>query len=167
MKLSKHSLRGVRLGYKSVDGISKKRSESPTTKERRRLAKQAWIVFSRYVRTKDVDFQDRSQCYTCKRRIPWKELDAGHFKHTSKKKGQIRTKVIDYDERNIHAQCTFCNRMAHGNLTKYAIALEEQYGHGIIQELDRIYHQQEEMTTEQLKEIINRYENVRQQPSLN
>jgi len=57
--------------------------------------------------------------------------------------------------------------MAHGNLTKYAIALEEQYGHGIIQELDRIYHQQEEMTTEQLKEIINRYENVRQQPSLN
>jgi hypothetical protein len=47
--------------------------------------------------------------------------------------------------------------MAHGNLTKYAIALEEEYGHGIIQELDRIYHQAEEMTNDQLQEVIDKY----------
>ena len=47
--------------------------------------------------------------------------------------------------------------MAHGNLTKYAIALEAEYGHGIIQELDRIYHQAEEMTTDQLRRVVEEY----------
>lgn len=84
-------------------------------------------------------------------------MDAGHYRHTSKKKGGIRTKAIDYDERNIHPQCTYCNRMLHGNLARYSMALEEEYGHGIIQELHNAYQKAKELTNEELAAIIQKY----------
>lgn len=48
--------------------------------------------------------------------------------------------------------------MLHGNLARYSMALEEQYGHGIIQELHKVYQESKELSNEQLQEIINKYE---------
>lgn len=127
-------------------------------KERKRLAKQAWACFSKAVRSNPATFSGHTSCYTCLRKFPWKELDAGHYRHTARTKAG-KTKAIDYDERNIHPQCTYCNRMLHGNLARYSMALEEQYGHGIIQELHKIYQESKELSNEELKQIVERYGN--------
>jgi len=52
-------------------------------------------------------------------------MDAGHFIHG----------CLDYDEQNIHPQCSYCNRHLHGNSADYSHALIQKYGDGIIQEL--------------------------------
>lgn len=49
--------------------------------------------------------------------------------------------------------------MLHGNLARYSMALEEQYGHGIIQELHKIYQESKELSNEELKQIVERYGN--------
>lgn len=47
--------------------------------------------------------------------------------------------------------------MLHGNLARYSMALEAEYGHGIIQELHRAYKEAKELTNEELKLIIVKY----------
>ena len=37
------------------------------------------------------------------------------------------------------------------------MALEEEYGHGIIQELHKIYQEAKELSNEELKQIIKQY----------
>ena len=86
-------------------------------------------------------------------------MDAGHYRHTARKKGGLRTKAIDYDERNIHPQCTYCNRMLHGNLARYSLALERDYGHGILEELHRTYQEAKELTNDELRNVIQKYGN--------
>lgn len=78
---------------------------------------QAWKWFSIYIRQRD-----RGKCFTCQRVFPWKKVDAGHFRH--------RSLTTFFSERNVHAQCTGCNRFNHGNLGVYAVRLDEVYGSG-------------------------------------
>lgn len=129
-------------------------------RERKRLAVKAWKLWSKYIRTNGGTVVEYNRCYTCLKQYPWKELDAGHFFHTSKKKGEVRRWVIDYDERNIHPQCTRCNRYYHGSGQLYSSRLIEQYGDGIIQELHRIYQENKELSNEELQKIISKYANV-------
>lgn len=135
----------------------KKSPKEQYDKERKKLAVAAWKVFSIFTRSNSATFNGFTRCYTCLRKFPWKELDAGHYRHTKRKKGGLRTKVIDYDKRNIKPQCTTCNRYLHGNLARYSMALEEEYGHGIIQELHKIYQEAKELSNEELKQIIKQY----------
>ena len=85
------------------------------------LEKKAWKVFSEYIRKRD------GRCFTCGARKELKELDAGHFYHGK----------LDFDEMNIHAQCTKCNRFLHGNLGEYAIRLIDTYGREAFDELGK------------------------------
>jgi hypothetical protein len=55
-------------------------------------------------------------------------MNAGHYWHG----------VLDFEEKNVHPQCPPCNRLKRGNLQNYALALEANYGPGILQELDRM-----------------------------
>lgn len=122
------------------------------------MAKAAWRLWSIHVRRQNADFRDMASCFTCQRRFKWKELDSGHYKHTSKRK-ELRTWDLDYNPKNIHPQCTFCNRMVHGNLAVYSLRLEEEYGHGILQQLQEAYNNKRQLTNQELKEIITRYGN--------
>jgi hypothetical protein len=45
-------------------------------------------------------------------------MQAGHFIHN----------VLDFDERNIHAQCVACNKFKHGMGQEYAIRIVQKYG---------------------------------------
>lgn len=87
-------------------------------KSKAKLHKKAWKLWSQYVRSKGADFNGFVACYTCGRRHHWKEMDAGHFIHGR----------LDFDERQIRAQCTYCNRYLHGNLGEYALKLVAEIG---------------------------------------
>lgn len=52
-------------------------------------------------------------------------MDAGHFIHGR----------LDFDPRNIHVQCSYCNRYLHGNLGEYAIRLIGELGQAGVKKL--------------------------------
>jgi hypothetical protein len=98
-----------------------KRKTAPSTTK---LRKTLWSAyFSPYIRLKEG-----YRCYTCGKQLQKKGSYAGHFVHRD---------CLDFDERNIHTQCYYCNVYQHGNRNKYAEKLEQQYGFGIIQELNK------------------------------
>lgn len=73
------------------------------------LKRKAWNVFSKWVRERD------KRCVTCGSRD---QLQAGHFWHG----------VLDFDEKNINAQCKQCNYFMSGNLAPYSMYLINKYG---------------------------------------
>ena len=84
-----------------------------------------WKLFSEYIRR-----SSGGVCYTCGVQKDWRELDAGHYEDA----GNCGLYLL-FDERNVHAQCTYCNRFKHGNKTNYALALTEDYGKNILKQL--------------------------------
>jgi hypothetical protein len=108
----------------------------------RELKKALWLWFSRFVR-----LRDKFICYTCGR----KGNDAGHYV------AQGKSSFLKYDERNVHCQCMTCNRFLSGNLVKYALKLEEQYGAGILQELYAIKGNTYKPTHAELEGLIEHY----------
>lgn len=75
----------------------------------RSAKKRAWKAFSRFIIARD------KRCITCP---TGKAENAGHFHHN----------VLDFDEKNIHAQCYRCNHYLSGNLAVYAEYLIKTYG---------------------------------------
>lgn len=82
-------------------------------------------VFSRFIRARDD-----GQCYTCNKKDEWKRMQNGHF--VPRQYLSVR-----YSEVNCHCQCYACNMLYNGQPSRYAQKLKQQYGDGIIDELER------------------------------
>jgi hypothetical protein len=115
------------LIFHVVQVVRKKRREASIAL----LKKKVWKVFSIYIRSRDKDFRDQVKCFTCDRVDHWKTMDAGHY--IPKSTGGAG---LYFHEKNVHPQCTGCNRFRHGNLTQYALRLQQKYGNNILKELD-------------------------------
>jgi len=94
------------------------------------LKKKLWKIFSEYIRRRDD-----GKCYTCSTKKDWKEMDAGHFIPAGGSNPELY-----FNEKNVHCQCTSCNRFKHGNLSVYAYNLTLQYGDKILDELFELKH---------------------------
>lgn len=94
-----------------------------------KLKKDLWKLLSELVRREEL------ACFTCDKEGDWKNDDGGHYYHGKK------FPVLYFDRRNVHRQCTGCNRYRNGNLTVYANRLENLYGYGILQELDKLHRE--------------------------
>ena len=88
--------------------------------------KRFWKVFSEWVRR-----NEHGKCFTCTTQKHWKEMDAGHYVNAGSSPPPLY-----FDERNVHCQCTSCNRFKHGNLAVYALRLQQKYGNKILEELE-------------------------------
>ena len=84
----------------------------------KKLRKQAWTLFSIWVRSNRADFAGYVACYTCYKVYPWRQLQAGHFVHGS----------YDFDPFNVHPQCPSCNKWGHGKPVQYYLHLVKDYG---------------------------------------
>ena len=109
------------------------------------LRKKLWPIFSRYIRARD-----NYKCYTCGKQMAKGEsgCHAGHYVP------QSEGNRLRFDERNVHCQCVSCNSFKRGNLSVYALKLEEQYGHGILQEFDRVKNERKKFTIDELLEEL-------------
>jgi septum formation topological specificity factor MinE len=115
-----------------------------------KLKKDAWAVFSKYIRQKYSDWKGDAACVTCGVVRPWKEMQAGHFipgRHNS----------ILFDERNVHVQCDGCNRWKQGNTVKYFRFMQQKYGDETIKELEHLDTLSHPFTRQELLEIIEKY----------
>lgn len=82
------------------------------------LHKKAWKTFSLWIRNRD------KRCVTCG---STSTLQAGHFWHG----------CLDFDEMNINAQCSHCNKWLHGNLARYSVYLLTKYGDKKFKDLEQ------------------------------
>ncbi len=98
----------------------------PKCGKRVNYKKRFWKIFSEYIRRRD-----KGKCYTCSTVKEWKNMDAGHYVNAGKSPPPLY-----FNEKNVHAQCTACNRFKHGNLEVYARNLVRQYGANILEELE-------------------------------
>ena len=93
----------------------------------KQLYKMAWRYYSLVVRTRE-----KGICYTCNRRNLIQSSHAGHYVHGG---NNAYSYYLDFDDRNIHCQCIYCNHYIHGNLEVYQQKLIKQYGPDVIDEL--------------------------------
>ena len=107
------------------------------------MRKKAWKIFSEYIRRRDGGF-----CFTCGKYNGWQETEAGHFIHKD---------CLDFNEINIHAQCSRCNRWLHGNSGEYAIRLIKMYGIKAVDNLKREGNRVRKFNMGELEEIIAKY----------
>lgn len=116
------------------------------SKDKSMYKKRLWMVFSLYIRQRD-----RGVCISCEKPDHWRNTDAGHY--VPKTAGLS----LYFDERNVHAQCTGCNRFRHGNLTQYAIALRKKYGETILEELESKRRILRKITEQEYVDMIDLY----------
>ena len=81
-------------------------------------------IFSKYIRARD-----KYICYTCNRQCDKWSSQNGHFVPRQ----YLKTR---WDERNNHCQCYACNMLHNGQPSRYAQRLREDFGDGIIDELE-------------------------------
>jgi len=114
-------------------------------KNLRKYMKTADGVFSRYIRMKDADQYGRCKCVTCGKMSVWNDkMDAGHF--ISRKDWPTR-----FDTRNVHPQCSYCNRYCEGKIPEYYQYMEDRYGREVIDDLIAKARLVKQYTLEDLK----------------
>ena len=114
------------------------------------LARKAWTLMSLYSRQKDLQDSDYGYvgCVTCGRRYQWKDMHAGHWFHASKQS------AVTYDHRNIHTQCTYCNKYLGGARDEYAVYIKNRYGAHVLDELQTLKHQGHILRRQELEDKI-------------
>lgn len=115
-------------------GWNKKKTSDKKSKVKTlgQLKKDADKYFSLYIRYRDGRYTHangwESQCITCDRWKPLKQMQAGHF----------ITRVINelrFSDENVNSQCYRCNVKRYGEQYLYAKALDIKYGEGTAERL--------------------------------
>lgn len=96
----------------------KKKSESIT-----KLKEKLWKIVSEYVRLRDSDDDNYCVCCTCWERRHYKDsMQGGHYIASG------QSSFHRYNEKNIHAQCYWCNVGKNGNVLEYREFMIRKYG---------------------------------------
>jgi len=115
-----------------------------------KIKKLLWKKFSEYIRQRD-SINGYGVCISCGKQDYWRYMDAGHY--IPKTAGLN----LYFDEKNVHCQCTYCNRWMHGNLSKYALALIKKYGKDILKELDKKRYTTKKISIPEYQKLIEEY----------
>lgn len=86
-------------------------------------------VYSQYIRQSSADENGNVKCYTCPKVDHFKNMQCGHYisrRHLSTR----------WTEKNTKVQCVGCNVFNQGNGPAFALALQREYGPGILEELE-------------------------------
>lgn len=123
----------------------------------KKVKKQAWDIFSKYIRLRDclitTGTKEYGLCYTCGRRKPFSELQAGHFIDS-------RCNSILFEEDGVHAQCKQCNLFKNGNKDAYTPKMIKDYGLKRVEELQQLKHITKEYRIADYEAIKEEYNNL-------
>ncbi len=86
-------------------------------------------AFSKWVRYSAAK-KGYCKCVTCGKIDTPDRMDAGHYIDRTHK-------ATRWEERNVHPQCTPCNRWGEGKKDEYALFLLQKYGPDILTELNK------------------------------
>jgi len=88
------------------------------------------IIFSAWIRMRDMDDDGNGQCISCNKPASWHHLQNGHFISRAQAPGLI------FNERNCRAQCKRCNKWLEGNSSGYRETLIKRFGQGYVDILE-------------------------------
>jgi hypothetical protein len=110
--------------------------------------KKAWTEFSKWIRARD------KKCVTCG---STENLQAGHFIKASQ-----CYNYFNFDEQNVHAQCTKCNVFLDGNYIEYTLFMQREYGLEVVDELKQrnLAHSTIKATKEGYQALLEKYSNL-------
>jgi len=91
--------------------------------DRKRIPKTKKLAMKRALKAMSDYIRERDQykCISCGNIGNKKNIDAGHF-------FSRRYKAILFNEKNVSAQCVYCNQHLHGNWDEYYKAFINKYG---------------------------------------
>lgn len=114
-----------------------------TVVQLKREADKWWSLATRY------RFMDNGlvECVTCHVLLQPKSIQCGHFQ--SRRFNNTR-----FDERNTAPQCSACNVFRYGEQFKFGRFIDEFYGPGTAQELEKEARIPHKFTRQELEEII-------------
>jgi hypothetical protein len=127
-KKIKQKYKGLRQSFMDKRLAKKDTNETSSVPE---LINELDGIISEFVRLMSANKHGEVKCFTCPNKAHWTEMQNGHFvprKHLATR----------FDLRNQNAQCPQCNNELMGNLTIYAIKLDEKYGDGTAYELKEL-----------------------------
>lgn len=94
-----------------------------------------WHWFSLFIRLRDSDANGYCKCISCGRIHHYKEMQAGHY--ISRRAIYL---AVKYHEKNVNAQCVYCNMHLKGNGPGYAAGLVRKHGPDVLDELNMLKH---------------------------
>lgn len=103
-------------------------------------------VFNTFIKLRDKG----KPCISCKR-TNLKKVNAGHYIARNK------SKLLTFNEDNVHLQCEYCNNSLSGNLIEYRKNLIEKIGEEKVKYLEEKRHETKHYTREELNEIKEHY----------
>jgi len=121
----------------------------------RLLKKKLDTVFSIWIRHRDIikGSYSKIQCPCCGVIIPWKKSQNMHYVS----RANMNTR---YDEENCYAGCMRCNVMLNGNYPAFTNYLINRYGSDWLQKLIAKGREIKQWSSEDLKILIKKYENL-------
>lgn len=117
--------------------------------KKKRLHQACWKLVSEIVRKSRIIGYGVSTCFTCGKKLHWKDLQAGHFLHG----GNDQWSLLDFEFDNLRPQCVRCNKYLNGNLDVYKERLEAEIGKERMEHLKEIKHKINEMTIDDYKNL--------------
>lgn len=133
-----------REAKKTEKKIKHQQTKGYREKTRKSLHKKAWSLFSLCVRLEGSDEYGMTECYSCGKRLHYKEANAGHYFH----------KKLDFDRRNVKNQCIKCNHHLSGNHSHYAIKLAKELGVEGMEKLELDANTTENIYSEEFYESV-------------
>jgi hypothetical protein len=118
---------------------------------RPKLVKKLDKVFSQYIRASEMDINGYIECYTCRANKKFTEIQAGHF--MSRKSYSTR-----WDEYNVFPQCVGCNIFKSGMQFEFGRRLDEDFGKGFAEEMQRKSRKIVKISTAELRDMIELYQ---------
>ena len=123
--------------------------------ERKKLIKKLDKVFSQYVRVKNMDDNGYIECYTCRERKKFTNIQAGHF--MSRK--SYSTRWLE-EPPNVMPQCVSCNIFKSGMSWEFGKRLDEDFGEGTAEEISRLSKQTVKISSGELESMIEHYQDL-------
>jgi len=108
--------------------------------------------YSKFIRIRDIVYDEIIICPTCGMPFHWKESDCGHYMTRDKP-------MTRFNEQNCHAQCYSCNRFRGGEQSLHGKFIDYKYGAGTSDKLIALskIRGQKVHTQLALKDIANEY----------
>lgn len=114
-----------------------------------KLKKKLDKLFSEYIRKRDSDYKGNCKCISCGKEAPafGGSIHAGHL-------FSRRYLATRFDEKNVNAQCAYCNTFLNGNQIKAARGVDNKWGEGTVEELESRIHIQVKLSRADYLEAI-------------
>ena len=89
-------------------------------------------IFSEYIRLRDSKHKVNCKCISCGKEASafGGSIHAGHFMSR-------RHLATRWDEKNVNSQCSYCNTFLNGNQYRASIGINNKYGNGTAEELEK------------------------------